>query len=113
MADKGFDIKVLVPTDDGFTISKQRIENAPYYLCYNISNRSYQLAEKLKAKDLFKDKYEKLNVLNAIVKKLKIDFLLQNTLDEGLRCKFIKPETIEINKMLNILIDMVEQKKEL
>ncbi|HAF30953.1 MAG TPA: hypothetical protein DCG75_18095 [Bacteroidales bacterium] len=113
MADKGFNIKVLVPTEDGFTISEQGIENAPYYLCYNISNRSYQLAEKHKAREIFNDKSENVTAINDIVIKLKIDFILCKTENNAVRCGFIKPQTNEINKMLNILIDMVDQKKEL
>lgn len=35
MADKGFQLKVIIPTDDGFNISDKGIEKASYYLIYN------------------------------------------------------------------------------
>jgi len=36
MPEKGFDLKVLIPTDDGLTISKNGIQGALFYLFYFI-----------------------------------------------------------------------------
>lgn len=107
MADKGFDIKVLVPTDDGLTISENSFETAWYYLMYNVSNRSYQLAGKLKQSERNKSDF------NTIVMKENIDFIISNTAIQNSNIKVFKPEFSEINQILNDLIDQLDQKKEL
>ncbi len=47
MANKDFLLKVIVPTDDGLTVAS-KFDEAPYYLCFNLSELSYQLAEKIR-----------------------------------------------------------------
>ena len=71
------------------------------------------MSEKLKARDLFKNDSENIQTLNDIIVKQKIDFILCDFRSKYIKCRFIKPQTKEINKMLNNLIDMVDQKKEL
>ena len=108
MADKGFDLKVLVPTDDGLTISENEIENALYYLSYNISDRSYQLVEKYKADEIFEsnvfnwEEIKKLCNQNKIDKLLSINFISQNSVE------YLVVEKNEISVILNILIDQID-----
>lgn len=47
MPEKGFLYKIAIPTLDGETIASSALA-APYILLFNVNNRSYQLAEKLK-----------------------------------------------------------------
>jgi len=47
MANKDFLLKVIIPTEDGLTVSAA-FDKAPFYLCFNLSELSYQLAEKLR-----------------------------------------------------------------
>jgi hypothetical protein len=107
MADKGFDIKVLIPTDDGLTVSEKSFESALYYLMYNVSNRSYQLVGKVKQSELNKADF------NIILSKENIDFIISNTVFHNSNIKVLKPDFKEINQMLNNLIDQIDQKKEL
>ena len=111
MADKGFDIKVLVPTDDGITMSEQSLDNVPYFLMYNISNRSYQLAGKIKTRDL--NESDLINEINQILFKEKIDFIISNSTTPSINCSFIKTQLTVINQILNSLIDKVDKKNEL
>lgn len=107
MADKGFDIKVIIPTDDGLTLSENSFETALYYLMYNVSNRSYQLAGKLKQSELNETD------INTLVQKESVDVILSNKSIQNCTIKVLKPEFTEINKLLNHLIDQIDQKKEL
>lgn len=111
MADKGFEIKVLIPTDDGLTISENSFEAALYYLMYNVSNRSYQLAGKIKTRELRDSNI--LDKVNQLVNREKVDFIISNSAILGINCKHIKVELSEINQILNNLIDKIDQKKEL
>ena len=111
MADKGFDIKVLIPTDDGLTISGKSLKDVSYYLMYNVSNRSYQLAGKIKTREL--NESDLINEINQILIKEKVDFIVNNFTIPKINCKFIKAELEEINQTLNNLIDKIDQKKEL
>lgn len=105
MADKGFDIKVLIPTDDGLTISENSFETALYYLIYNVSNRSYQLAGKLKQSEL-----NEIDI-QTIIKKEKIDLIIGNISNKDINSKVLTPKFTEINQLLNHLIDQIDQKK--
>ncbi len=109
MADKGFDIKVLIPTDDGLTITENSFESALYYLMYNVSNRSYQLAGKIKTREIKGSVL--IHEINQILEKEKIDFIVSNSKNSSIRCRFIKVESSEINQMLNNLIDQIDQNK--
>lgn len=110
MADKGFDIKVLIPTEDGFTLSENPFTNVPYYLMYNLSNRSYQLAGKIKTRELKES--DIINQINQVLIKEKVDFVITNSMNPNINCKFIKAEFTEINQLLNSLIDKIDKKKE-
>lgn len=109
MADKGFDIKVLIPTDDGVTISEKQVDNVPYYLIYNVSNRSYQLAGKINTREI--KGLDLIKEINQVLEKNKIDFIVSNSKNSGICCRFIKVEFSEINQMLNNLIDQIDQNK--
>jgi len=108
MADKGFDLKVLIPTDDGFKLSSQGIEKCKYYLMYNISNRSYQLASKKKFADLFETNFnvqQFIEYLNAE----KVDLVL-TTIENNYHFSFEKVDVQEINQVLNYYIDLIDKK---
>jgi len=109
MADKGFHIKVLIPTDDGLSISEQKIEDALYLLMYNVSDRSYQLAGKIKVTKIRGDNF-KQNISQLLIDE-NIDVIV--FFHEMLGLKVLKPELNEINGFLNSLIDRIDQKKEL
>ncbi|PLX16283.1 MAG: hypothetical protein C0597_08095 [Marinilabiliales bacterium] len=111
MADKGFDIKVLIPTEDGIRISTNNLSLVPYYLIYNISNRSYQLAGKIKTKEILTGNGFLKDIQNYINQE-NIDLIVSITKSE-LDIKIIAPESAEINEELNLIIDMIDQKKEL
>lgn len=113
MADKGFDIKVLIPTDDGFTISENEIDKAKYYLSYNLSNRSYQLAGKLKSAEVIQTNSNNLDDLNSLILKENIDFIIHDDANANISCKFLKPKLKIISEILNKIIDQIDQKKEL
>lgn len=109
MADKGFELKVLIPTDDGFNISNKGIEKASYYLMYNISNRSYQLAGKIKTADLFENFEFDSKVFITEIENRNVDKIVCNT--QSLFDVEIVSET-DIGIVLNNLIDIVDNKKE-
>lgn len=110
MADKGFDLKVLIPTDDGLTISENGIEKSKYYLTYNISNRSYQLAGKIKCMELYKLKAFELNKLENLIDNEKIDLVIcLKTLNSKLSFDVVI-ET-EIGLVLDSYIDKLDKKK--
>ena len=111
MADKGFDLKVLIPTDDGITISLKGIEKAPYYLLYNVSNRSYQLAGKVKTLDFFNDTTDFIKKFNEFIVIENIDKIIDNKLSMSVKCDLINAEHNEIGEILNDLIDKIEKKK--
>jgi hypothetical protein len=107
MADKGFDLKVLIPTDDGLTISENGIENALYYLSYNISDRSYQLAEKYKADEIFESNIFNWQEIKELCSQNKIDkFLCINSISQN-SLEYLVVEKNEISVILNILIDQI------
>ena len=109
MADKGFNLKVLVPTDDGITISKNGIENSLYYLTYNISNRSYQLSEKYKRRNIFTDNLFSEKELNEIILKNNIDKIVLYSDKYHDSEKVFKLKLIEINQIMNYLIEYVDK----
>lgn len=109
MADKGFALKILVPTDDGLHVSENGIENPRYYLVYNISNRSYQLAGKVKCADFFENIFS-FDKLKELVVDEKIDLVVSNhTLEKDIPHEIAKIQ--EINQLLNWFIDQIDQKK--
>ena len=112
MADKGFDLKVLIPTDDGLVISEKGIAEANFYLMYNLSNRSYQLSGKVKTLDFFKTKMVK-DKLNHLLVSENIDAIVEMERSLVLDCVFIKTPKLEINEILNNLIDEIDKKSEL
>jgi hypothetical protein len=113
MADKGFELKVLIPTDDGFNISNKGIEKASYYLMYNISNRSYQFAGKIKTAELYVNAEFDFTVLKAEIEKAKIDKIICNKqFGMLLEYEVLFVQEREIGNILNNLIDIVDNKKE-
>ncbi|MCK5171502.1 MAG: hypothetical protein KAQ75_16605 [Bacteroidales bacterium] len=110
MADKGFDLKVLIPTDDGLTISLKGIEKAPYYLFYNVSNRSYQLAGKVKTIEYFNDIADFIEKFNELIVIEDIDKIIDNQTNASIKCDFLKVDCNEIGEILNDLIDKIEKK---
>ena len=113
MADKGFDIKIIIPTDDGILVSEKGIKKASYYLIYNVSNRSYQFAEKIKTVDFLSDNQNFIEVLNNFIKVEHIDYIIDFHPNNKISCDIIKPDYENISEILNSLIDRIEQKKEL
>jgi len=112
MADKGFQLKVIIPTDDGFTISESGIEKASYYLMYNISNRSYQLAGKIKTAELFMNYEFDYSILKSEVEKNFIDEIIcirKSEFLSGLKVTVVSEE--EIGLVLNNLIDILDKKE--
>lgn len=103
MADKGFDLKVLIPTDDGLLISANGVEKAKYYLMYNLSNRSYQLAGKIKTTKLLEDKQAFSIKIENLILLEKIDKVID----------FRDYPNTEISEILNSLIDLIDKKNEL
>lgn len=113
MADKGFHLKVLIPTDDGLTISEKGVEGAMYYLTYNVSNRSYQLAEKVRCINLFNNQFD-WEILIDYCNTHLIDVIVStniNNLIKEIKIKIVKPT--EIGTFLNQLIDIVDSGKEI
>lgn len=113
MADKGFDLKVLIPTDDGITIFLKGIEKAPYYLFYNVSNRSYQLAGKVKTFEYFNDTADFVIKLNELIVIENIDKIIDNQTNASIKCDFVKADCNEIGEILNDIIEKIDIKKEL
>jgi len=112
MADKGFQLKVIIPTDDGFNISSNGIKKASYYLMYNISNRSYQLAGKIKTADLYENSEFNFEVFKSEIEKAKIDKVVCNKQFGVLlayEVMFVKEK--EIGVILNNLIDLIDKKE--
>ncbi len=108
MADKGFDTKVLIPTDDGFNLSDNGIENCCYYLMYNISNRSYQLAGKIKLKDFYTEKFD-INQLQKLLNEENIDIILStNKVLYDLTYNLVNDKEISIT--LNNYIGLIDKK---
>lgn len=100
MADKGFALKVLIPTDDGFSISENKLEKSKYFLLYNISNRSYQLAGKIKVSDFADSSITLSDNLDKLVLKEQIDKIIE----------YKDFSSSEINVILNSLIDIIDKK---
>ncbi len=112
MADKGFQLKVVIPTDDGFNISDNGIEKASYYLMYNISNRSYQLAGKIKTADLYINSEFDFTLLRTEIEKANVDKIICNKQFELLldyEVLYVKEK--EIGIVLNNLIDLIAKKE--
>lgn len=100
MADKGFSLKVLIPTDDGILISSKGIENAGYYLMYNVSNRSYQLSSKIKPFNYFANqKFDSIE-FESLCDQNKVDKIIDYKDFPG----------SEISEILNGLIDIIDKK---
>lgn len=100
MSEKGFDLKVLIPTDNGFNISENGVENARYYLLYNLSNRSYQLAGKIKNSTDFN-----INNLNDIFISNQVDKIIYLHPYSDFNIPVIQTSVKEISSILNMLID--------
>jgi glycerate-2-kinase len=113
MADKGFDLKVLIPTDDGITVSLKGIEKAPYYLFYNVSKRSYQLAGKVKTFDYFNNTTSFVIKFNELIVTENIDKIINNQTNASIKCDFVKADFNEIGEMLDDIIDKIDKKEEL
>ena len=111
MADKGFDIKLLIPTDDGITISENGIVNASHYLMYNISNRSYQLSGKIKTSELFDYTKFKTSVLNNFCDLNKVDRIINPSTEVELKTQIIHVNEKEIGECLNNIIDQIDKEK--
>lgn len=110
MAEKGFDIKVLIPTDDGLTISDKGIENAAYYLMYNISNRSYQFAGKIKFSELFTSKQFTIVELENFCYQNSIDKIVNTSFNKlKIKIEIIQATSIEIGEILNNFIDQIDK----
>jgi len=98
MANKSFHLKVIIPTADGLTIFGQ-FDIAPYYLCFNVSDLSYQLAEKIRQE----------NISQAMVSELLLDAKIlgvnstSNTMNDLLSIEI--PETTPIEEALHRVID--------
>ncbi|MBW2998431.1 hypothetical protein KY321_02730 [Candidatus Woesearchaeota archaeon] len=101
MADKGFFLKVLLPTDDGISISNKGIKNARYYLMYNLSNRSYQLAGKVKCKEYFNNSEFDFHKFEELCKQNRVDQIIDGQ------------KELDIGMVLNELIDIIDKKNEL
>jgi hypothetical protein len=102
---------VLIPTDDGLTISKNGIKGALYYLFYNISNRSYQLAGKIKTAEWYQEKF-RITDFKMLLAKEKINLVLTlSAIDSKIPCrmKIVDNEDIELN--LYQLIDRIDKKR--
>ena len=111
MADKVFNLKVLIPTDDGFNISEQGIEKSKYYLLYNISNRSYQLAGKIKTKELYELGNLSFTKLRELALNENLDLILSKKAvktDIGIPLDIIVED--RINEILNSYIDIIDKK---
>ncbi len=112
MPEKGFDLKVLIPTNDGFTIAKNGIEKALYYLMYNLSNRNYQLAGKIKAQALYEANFfdfeNFIQFLELEGVELIID-LTENKCSQYYQLKIVSEKDISL--VLNNLIDEIDQKR--
>ncbi len=112
MNNKGFDLKVLIPTDDGFTISENGIMQAMYYLLYYVSNRSYQLAGKIKTSEIFNKKKFNLTDFSNLLKVEKIDVVLAfSVIDIKIPFEYKIVNEEDISTCLNQLIDELDQKK--
>jgi len=109
MADKGFHLKVLVPTDDGLTISENGVENSLYYLMYNISNRSYQLAGKIKTNLLFTGISFSQSVFVNYCSENFVDAVVVFKKTEGIHLQCIKTNQQEIGESLNRIIDQINE----
>ncbi len=112
MAEKGFDVKVLIPTEDGVTISKNKLDEVQYYLMYNISNRSYQLAGTIKVTDLLAEGKFQDNLAQLITEE-KLDIVISKSDISKIGIKKRIPKHDDIGDELNFLIDIIDQKKEL
>ncbi len=109
MAEKGFHLKVIIPTDDGLTISENGIKNALYYLMYNVSNRSYQFAGKIKTAELFANSEFDYRILKSEIKKNNIDTIIctnKHELREEIEVTVVSERDIGI--VLNNLIDQID-----
>lgn len=112
MPDKGFDLKVLVPTDDGFNISENGIEEALHYLMYYVSNRSYQLAGKIKTRELFKNQKFNIETFKQFLDLEKVELILNCAeINFALSCKINVASENSISLVLNDLIDEIDKKK--
>jgi hypothetical protein len=100
MADKGFNLKVIIPTDDGITVSLKGIEMVGYYLMYNLSNRSYQLAGKIKTSEYFINREFDSTVFRNLCDQNKIDKIVD----------YKDLQSNEISEVLNELIDIIDKK---
>ncbi|MGC9374169.1 MAG: hypothetical protein ACP5DQ_03900 [Bacteroidales bacterium] len=112
MPEKGFDLKVLIPTDDGLTISKNEIRGALYYLFYNVSNRSYQLAGKIKTAEWYQGNKFRVTDFKMLVTKEKIDLVLTlSAIDINIPCRMKVADNDDIELNLNHLIDNIDKKR--
>ena len=100
MADKGFDLKVIIPTDDGLMISSRGMGNASYFLIYNVSNRSYQLSGKIKTSEYFENQGFNIAIFD--------DLCYENKIDKIIDCAEFP--SMEISEILNLLIDNIDKK---
>ena len=100
MAEKGFNLKVIIPTDDGITVSSKGIEKASYYLMYNVSNRSYQFAGKIKISEYFINQEFDSTIFRNLYDQNKVDKIVD----------YKDFQSSEISEVLNNLIDIIDKK---
>ena len=100
MAEKGFNLKVIIPTDDGITVSSKGIKKASYYLMYNVSNRSYQLAGKIKTSEHFINQEFDSMIFRNLYDQNKVDKIVD----------YKDSQSSEISEVLNNLIDIIDKK---
>lgn len=98
MANKNFHLKVIVPTADGLTTYGQ-FDAAPYYLCFNLSDLSYQLAEKLRQREFSPEIVSEL-MLDAKIRGLTSTSTMLNEL-----LSIEIPEDTAIEEALHRIID--------
>jgi|SRR6056297_1425763 len=112
MPEKGFDLKVLIPTDDGLTISKNGVQQALYYLLYNVSNRSYQLAGKIKTSEWYRNlNFNEDNLYNLLMEE-GIDLILTlSPIGIDMPCDNKITDDHDIGVSLNHLIDTIDKQK--
>ncbi|MEE4198332.1 MAG: hypothetical protein V2I54_11865 [Bacteroidales bacterium] len=112
MSEKGFDLKVLIPTDDGLTISANGIQRALYYLMYNVSNRSYQLAGKGKTSEWYRGGTFLPQSFHDLINQEKVDLVItRSAISHKIYCDNQVAEEKDISTVLNHLIDRIDQKK--
>jgi|SRR6056297_206778 len=112
MPEKGFDLKVLIPTDDGLTISENGVQQALFYLLYNVSSRSFQLAGKVKTSEWYPNLDFNIDILYKLLKEENIDLVLTlSTIGIDIPCDNKVANNPDIGINLERLIDITDKKR--